>query len=1417
MKTNIIPSRSLATLLLVGASSIALVPSVQANEILYTSQEDRVRTGDRVSQTSGVTQISLTGGGTASFVDAAEYRINEDGSIDLYSGSVTIAGTGESPVIVRMPEGLEAQVSGEGSAANFNVQGLGQSSGHVLSGDVRIGRGRRMSRFDEGSMWSAPRGGRPRRVIANAAQATPDGTGNEPQVASLGGDAGPVAAAQNGIPVVLGDALAAAGASSDILGAARRVELAVGNPSLETFPSGDLALLIARAAQIESSFGGSPFPQAQADIIRTYLRFLAGGGSGAEFLTTFSAFSIDYLDLIRAGGVPSTFTSASGNAGLADINAYLAFINRTGALASLSASDRVLADAYLAFLRDGGNPDLFAGSFTDLTSAYFAFVRAGNAPADFGGASAAVIEQTIAFLSQSGLIQQLNAADRALVLAFLDNGGLAFAGQFQTALDDYFAFLASGRLPSEYEPINQATLRAYLETLSDTGLLESVLGDQAGFYASYLAFLRAGGNVDAFAGLPANVFAGYAVELQAYFAFLEAGGIPSTYEPLSQDVIAQYLAALEGAGATGLFLPELGEFYTAYFAFLSDGGNPDNFAGLPVPPDFPAFAAALNAYADFLANGGFPTDFTDQDLSALADFIEALRGAGELQARLGANADFLTAYFAFIEAGGAPDAFAGLPVYADYVTALNAYFAFLSAGGLPAEYTVLDQATINAYLAALANAQGGLAGFGDLEGFFAGYASFVLAGGDPATFAGLPVFAEYIAALNAYFEFLANGGVPSEYTVLSQEILNAYLAALANAQGGLVGFAQLDAFFIDFFAFISGGGNADAFDGLPVNSGGGGTGGGSVDPLPQLAGLNSVILVPGLGILQDAGSEADISEDGRITALTITENRSTPITYDFASRDDDVREIGRIGNDVAWTRYFNGSARQNDLLLVGNPATNLPVSGTVNYRLVGGTAPINVGVGRDEEAYFTGNLALAFGQSSARLGFDFDLLYGTEGYRVGTNGGAAGAANSNVVIGNTGNPEFTLLNLSPTALTGTSCNGFCDAQVYGSLFGEGAGSAGFTYTVFDRGAGNNIQGIAIFATEGEELAGLGTAPDNSIGGGVPVVGGVDQFDTSGLVTASISYGNEGFTRTSRTNQTDVSDTGVLNSIATRSRGTARGDQIIGDQYAIIGRWVDGDVTFPTGARSYTTTENDAAHWAIVSVGERDFNLRGSIEYDLLGATTPTYSDGRTTPGTFDGSLSINWLSSTLMGIDFAAQVTMPDATYDWTFSSGNFLPRLQGVFESNATVDGVPCANNGCQAAVSYQFGGANMGERFAINYNISIFAEDLDIGGSALFGAPGTFDPQDYPNTATSAATSGKRVIAGIDMSRWGGVDASKQGTFEAPVAALLPEGAARPANSRQPTEARSRAAAIRRAEALMGGAITFAQPAGGTSVSPR
>jgi trimeric autotransporter adhesin len=1355
-----------AQLLLVGASGLALSAPLAANQLLFTTSDAQPETGQRIDQRAGLTQVALTGGGTVSIVDAAEYRINPDGSIDLYEGAITVAAGASGEVVVRMPEGLEGRVAGTGAAGNFAVRDNGEASGHALTGAVRIGRAGSFDRFGAGELWRARGRGGVRRVIANVAQVQPAEVdevrpAQANSVVPIGDDAGPVAAVLNGIPTGFADQLAAAGASSDILAAARRVEAGVGNPVLDNFPSGDLALLVAAAARIDGSYGGTPFPAAQADIIRAYLRFLAGGGAGSEFLTAYSGFVVGYLDLVRAGGLPSGFASASP----ADVEAYLDYIRRTGALTALASRDRVLAEAYLAFLANGGNRDLFAGSFTDLTIAYFAFVRGGGDPAAFTGANEAALAQTIAFLRDSGLVVQLSAADRALVDAFLANGGLAFAAQYETALGDYFAFLASGRRPSEYTALDQATLRAYLETLANTGLLTSVLGDRAGFYADYLAFLRSGGSIDGFAGLPANIFAGYAVQLDAYFAFLAGGRLPSEFSGTDLATLQAWLLELQAAGALERFLGARSMFFAEFAAFVAGGGTFDGFAGLPANI-FAGYAVQLDAYFAFLASGRLPSEFDGVELATLQAWLLELQDAGALERFLGARAAFFAAFAAFVADGGSFDAFASLPanVFAGYAVDLRAFFDFLLAGGVPSDYTLLSPETIREYIAALETAGATGSFLGDLAAFYREYAiylagggnpdlfaglpvppdfpafaaalnayalflqggglpsdytaedlaqlqsflgavvdsgqlaallgdnadlltryfAFLAGGGDPNGFIGLPVYVQYIAALNAYYEFLVGGGQPSGYAELDAATIEAYLAALSAIQGGLAGIDDLNQFFVDYFIYIAGGGDPDLFAGLPVNGGGGGGGGNPGGVSTELNGVNAWVF--GADALRiNTAADVEVDTDGRITSVTLNSPAGNQ-TFNFDPNSGNLREFGRIGDAVAWSRYFVGRVGNqpnvSQHVMVGTPATNLPGTGTVSYQLVGGTAPTNRYAADEATGWFTGNLAVQFG-AVPLVGLDFELFSRTEGYRVSTQGGAANPGLGGMGIRADG--TFENQNLAITRLTDTTCLAFCQAQVFGGAFGDGAEAIGFTYNVFDQRAGNAIQGIAIFGTSGDAIDGIGTPPGGG-GGGDTTTTKTDQ----NLAFVNLFVGDDAVAGGSVT----FDDAGNIVGYQSRDREIfAKGSTQIAENGTAEGvtwtRWADGT---PEGDY-YGTTVFDPVGvnggWHVIA-GDALTNMPGSgtIAYDLTGHTTPTRSGEGTSTGSVTGSAAVQFGSTARFGLDLTVtsgvdQINMATDGGVTDVSQSRLTINADGIFNSRGTnpeINTTNIAGNFCAA-----------------------------------------------------------------------------------------------------------------------------------------
>ncbi|MFN3864596.1 MAG: hypothetical protein ACK4RT_09980, partial [Erythrobacter sp.] len=1088
-----------ARLLLVGASGLALSAPLAANQLLFTTSQARPETGQRTEQLAGLTQIALTGGGTVSIVDAAKYRLNADGSIDLYEGSITVAAGTAGEVVVRMPEGLEGRVSGVGAAGNFVVRATGEASGHALTGAVRIGRPGKLESFEAGEMWRARGESGPRRVIANQAQVQPveggGGDRNDPRltrrtqpvsdngIVPIGGDAGPVAAALNGIPTGFGDQLAAAGASSDIIAAARRIEAVAGNPLLDTFPSGDLTLLVAAAARLEAAYGGTPFPEAQADIIRAYLRFLAGGGSGNAFLTAYSGFVVNYLDLIRAGGLPSGFAAA----GAEDVEAYLAYIRRTGALTTLAARDRVLAEAYLNFLASGGNRDAFARSFTDLTIAYFAFVRGGGDPAAFAGASQAALAQTIAFLRDSGLVVQLSAADRALVEAYLANGGLAFAAQYEAALGDYFAFLAGGRLPSTYTALDQATLRAYLETLANTGLLNTVLGDQAGFYAEYLAFLRAGGQIDAFAGLPANIFAGYAAQLDAYFTFLASGRLPSEFSGADPAVLQAYLLQLQAAGALERFLGDRAAFFAAYAAFVAQGGSFDAFAGLPANV-FAGYATDLRAFFEFLEAGGVPSAYTRLTPEQIRAYIAALEAVGATGRFLGDLAAFYREFAVYLAEGGNPDLFGGLPVPPDlpaFAAALNAYAAFLQAGGLPSDYSAEDLARLRSFIDALSRSGQLAALLGANADLLTRYFAYLAGGGSPDGFVDLPIYAQYIAALNAYYAYLQGGGLPSGYGALDAATIQAYLAALAALQGGLAGIAGLDPFFLDYFIYIAGGGNPDQFAGLPGNGGGnppdpnlppvltGYTGGFN----PETAKI-SIILGGsrngGTFVGGEFGSGASpytLDGNGGLSSYTRqpggqVRNRGAAQQTDIFGNADAV--IGRWTNGtISIPNTFTFNENQGLHYILTRPAgANLlnTLTGRVDYYLIAATRP-TIGNGSLAPGRFEAGMAIALG-SEYRLAMEGTITMpnGNTPYifSFATEGGLADPSRSgSIITANTDSSFFTAIPGTDNAGNCTANPGLCSFNLRGAFAGD-LDTIGISYEAAVLNPANTMIGTAIF-------------------------------------------------------------------------------------------------------------------------------------------------------------------------------------------------------------------------------------------------------------------------------------------------------------------------------------------------------------------
>lgn len=819
--------------LLAGATAFPIAAHANARLLFSTDATmdgSSVEADKPVVQTAGVTQVELPGGGVASFVDAAEYSIRADGGIDLKRGSVTVSLPGGGSLAVHLPDGVVGRLQDAGSVAAFIARPGEASTGHVMTGKMVLALASTTRTFSTGQFFRASASDGIDRTIAGNVQAAPgpDQSATADRDPSAVADArtgGPAAVAANGMPIALGNSLASAGASAEIVAAGRRIEAAVGNPSLESFPSGDFALLAQYASRASAPYGGQAFPGAGADIVRTYFQWLASGGNGygSGFLSAYAGFLGQYLDLIRSGAAPSSFSRTSQ----AQINSFISYQGRINAFGTLSSSNRRLVEAYLTFLQGGGNPDRFTVTYTELSAAYLAFLRTGGVPTDFTTASQSTVHAYLSFLNDANLLQLLSAQDRALIAQYLHglaNGGngIAFASQYRATLDAWYIHLDAGFLPSSYTAADITTLRAYLETLESTGMFATVLGSRATYFQSYLAYLRTGGAPDGWSGLNANVFASYASRIDAFNLYLAGGNLPSGYSELDATTLRSYLEALAKAGALQRYLGSNANFYTAYLTFLQNGGTYDGYGDLPVNI-FTNYGTSLSLYFTYLKNGGIPSAYTALSQAEIRAYLDALERAGVLARFTGDYANFYSAYFAYIQNGGNPDLYANLPVPPDFprfASTLQSYVTYLRGGGLPGSYTAVDLQTLQAYIDAIIASGRATELLGENAVFLTSYFTYIRDGGAPNGYFGLPIYADYAANLRAYFLYLEGGGLPSAYTSLTQVQLQAYLKALTDA--GVMGqlfTGQTLTYLTGFYAHLQGGGTVTNYAGTPSYSG----------------------------------------------------------------------------------------------------------------------------------------------------------------------------------------------------------------------------------------------------------------------------------------------------------------------------------------------------------------------------------------------------------------------------------------------------------------------------------------------------------------------------------------------------------------------------------------------------------------------
>ena len=175
-----------------------------------------------------------------------------------------------------------------------------------------------------------------------------------------------------------------------------------------------------------------------------------------------------------------------------------------------------------------------------------------------------------------------------------------------------------------------------------------------------------------------------------------------------------------------------------------------------------------------------------------------------------------------------------------------------------------------------------------------------------------------------------------------------------------------------------------------------------------------------------------------------------------------------------------------------------------------------------------------------------------------------------------------------------------------------------------------------------------------------------------------------------------------------------------------GRWigpVSGDYGCD-GACGFSATydANQGLHY-VIGMPTPVMPTTGSAIYTLLGATSPTYLDGRSAPGTFAGSLEV--LFGARSSVTMAFNVAMPDGnTYLLNGTASNSSGPL---FFGNPAVTsggGNSCFSNGCSSSVQGFFSGTNAA-RAGVAYHINDSFNSSGIVGAAAFKNTGVPVPQ--------------------------------------------------------------------------------------------
>ena len=526
-------------------------------------------------------------------------------------------------------------------------------------------------------------------------------------------------------------------------------------------------------------------------------------------------------------------------------------------------------------------------------------------------------------------------------------------------------------------------------------------------------------------------------------------------------------------------------------------------------------------------------------------------------------------------------------------------------------------------------------------------------GGDPAEFAGLPIYQNYLAAIQAYYQFLIAGGLPSDYADLDLATIEAYLAALADANilGGSLD-AAIAAFLTDYLAFVQGGGDPDQFAGLPGNGGG---------PLPAFdypyqGGFPAnadVRIAAASGFTTASRGDIESYSVGADGELLSARRTGFGNTWLGASADlhketygDESALIGRYSGGDAQMNFATVSIPENGgvhyLLLApsANPIPTPQTELTVDYDLLAATNPTYLD-GHTAPGSFAGDLRIVYASSQLQAGLWGTITMpeasGDTVYNFDTRD-FTGALTS---FGAPGPNDDAITLISRISDVGDACTtgDRDDCRVRFDLYFGGAtrgDRVGTVYNTSQVGSDQVISGAALFG-----------AP-TPLGGGSGGTGTPYSGTVTGLEVLTTRFGLPSSTLSNYSNSTVTFDADGLIDTYTNSVGSTAGSGLDPADPDEEAGSIEGAIAwarFLDPNNNQGQVEDTGVH-VIVGAPAVDLPTTGLVNYALIGGTRPTTNEGTEPAGSFSGDLAIDFAAQKV-GIDFDIYI----AEYGWNMAT----------------------------------------------------------------------------------------------------------------------------------------------------------------------